>query len=100
MKPPNVVDLPVIIDVHDVMGSMKCSRTTAYRHMRAALGRAPGERVQLRVPLLRMAPLRASAPTLPRQTGPSAQQAPTAGPVPLTRPRTKPRSQSRTRERD
>src|SRR5689334_19276936 len=45
------VAVPLFIDVADVMGSMKCSRSRAYEHMRSALGRKPGERGQSRVPL-------------------------------------------------
>jgi hypothetical protein len=106
MTHSNVVELPLFIDVHDVMRSMKCSRTMAYSHMRAALGRAPGERGQLRVPLyvwhryIRARFDRERAPAPPRQSAPSAQRAPTSSPITVTRPRTKPRSQTRTPERD
>ena len=106
MKQPNVVDLPVFIDVHDVMRSMKCSRTMAYGHMRAALGRAPGERGQLRVPLyvwhryIRARFDRERAPTPPTQTRPSAQRVPASSPIPLTRPRTNRRSQTHSPQRD
>ncbi|MDH5673696.1 MAG: hypothetical protein OEZ06_16190 [Myxococcales bacterium] len=46
-----IAQLPVFIDVHDVMASMKCSRAMAYQHMRRALDRQPGERGQIRVPV-------------------------------------------------
>jgi hypothetical protein len=96
MKPGNVVEIPVFIDVDDVMASMKCSRTMAYVHMRAALGRAPGERGQIRVPVYvwhryvrahfdpEGSP-RACAPKPPAANG-------SASPIPITRPRTKPRT--------
>lgn len=49
----NVVRLPIpaFIDVNDVMRSMKCKKAMAYSHMRKAIGRKPGERGQLRVPI-------------------------------------------------
>jgi len=106
MNSSNVIELPVFVDVHDVMRSMKCSRTMAYGHMRAALGRAPGERGQLRVPLymwhryVRARFDRERVPTPPRQSRPSAQRAPTSGPITLTRPRTKPRTRPQTPDRD
>jgi hypothetical protein len=106
MTHSNVVELPVFIDVHDVMRSMKCSRTMAYGHMRAALGRAPGERGQLRVPLyvwhryVRARFDRERSPASPRRSAPSAQRAPTSSPIAVTRPRTKSRSQTRTPDRD
>jgi hypothetical protein len=105
MNTSKVIELPVFIDVHDVMRSMKCSRTMAYGHMRAALGRAPGERGQLRVPLyvwhryVQARFDRERAPTPARQSGSSAQRAPTSAPIALTRPRTKPRTQTRATSR-
>ena len=98
MKLSNVVELPVFIDVQDVIGSMKCSRTMAYGHMRAALGRAPGERGQLRVPLyvwhryIQARFDRERTPTTPRRVQSSARPTPTSSPIALTRPRTKPRA--------
>jgi hypothetical protein len=47
----SLIAVPLFIDVMDVMRSMKCSRSRAYEHMRAALRRQPGERGQSRVPL-------------------------------------------------
>jgi hypothetical protein len=47
----NVLELPVFVDVTDVMNSMKCSRSAAYEHLRKAGGRLPGQRGQLRVPI-------------------------------------------------
>jgi hypothetical protein len=46
-----VIDIPVFLDVGDVMASMKCTRTTAYAHVRRAVGRMPGARGQLCVPV-------------------------------------------------
>ena len=51
MPDDRAVVVPLFIDVEDVMRSVKCSRSKAYEHMRAALGRQPGERGQSRVPL-------------------------------------------------
>ena len=47
----SLIAVPLFIDVTDVMRSMRCSRSRAYEHMRAALGRQPRERAQSRVPL-------------------------------------------------
>ena len=47
----SLIAVPLFIDVTDVIRSMKCSRSGACEHMRAALGRQPGERGQSRVPL-------------------------------------------------
>lgn len=99
MKHDNVIELPVFIDVHDVMRSMKCSRTMAYSHMRAALSRAPGERGQARVPLyvwLRYVKARfdrESAPATSVRTSLAEQALQSSSPVRVTRPRTKPRRQ-------
>jgi hypothetical protein len=101
VNPPNVIDIPVFIDVHDVMDSMKCSRTTAYAHMRAALRRMPGERGQLRVPVyvwhryVRARFDRADQPeAVPRRARPSGQHVTIPTAIPITRPRTKPRTDS------
>ena len=83
-----VVPIPVFIDVHDVMRTMKCSRSNAYAHMRAAIGRRPGERGQLRVPIYvwqqyverQFEPARAGVRR--------AEQG--ACPIPITQARTKP----------
>lgn len=101
MKPTNIVELPVFIDVHDVMRSMKCSRTMAYGHMRSALGGTAGERGQLRVPLYvwhryvrsRFDPEGGASP---RGTPKPATGEPRSErPIPITRPRTKPQGRVR-----
>jgi len=93
-----IVELPVFIDVHDVMRSMKCSRTMAYGHMRKALGRAPGERGQLRVPVyvwLRYVQRRFDREherPQPGRRASSVKEVTAATAIPITRPRTKPRA--------
>ena len=90
------IAIPLFIDVGDVMGSMKCSRSRAYEHMRAALGRRPGERGQSRVPLYvweryvrqRFDP--EARETLVAST-PNRKAAGTLRPLRITRPRTAPR---------
>lgn len=95
MSTTDVIDLPVFIDVDDVKRSMKCSRTMAYGHMRAALGRKPGERGQLRVPVyvwLRYVQARfdrGRQHDQPKRRATSPAGA--AAPIAITRPRTKPR---------
>jgi hypothetical protein len=98
----DVLDLPVFIDVHDVMQTMKCSRAMAYGHMRAALGRGPGERGQLRVPVYvwhRYVRARFDREASQSRDAEQRERAPTgrtaSGPILVTRPRTKPRSQTR-----
>jgi len=96
MKSSNVVEIPVFVDVDDVRASMKCSRTMAYAHMRAALGRAPGERGQIRVPvyvwrryvLARFDPEARQCPSPLKPRAPKGQP---DGPIQITRPRTRPR---------
>jgi hypothetical protein len=98
MKTSNVMELPVFIDVYDVMRSMKCSRTMAYAHMRSALGRIAGERGQLRVPLYvwhryvltRFDREHGATPSRPASS--PEQETRSTSPIPLTRPRTKPRA--------
>jgi hypothetical protein len=91
------VVVPLFIDVADVMRSMKCSRSRAYEHMRAALGRRPGERGQSRVPLYvweryvreRFDPALREAPATSMQVPKAAG---TLQPLRITRPRTAPRN--------
>lgn len=81
-----VVPIPVFIDVHDVMRTMKCSRTRAYDHMRAAIGREAGERGQLRVPVYVWH--RYVQRTF--EPGGSRRNEEPSGVIPITRARTKP----------
>lgn len=89
--------VPLFIDVEDVMRSMKCSRSRAYEHMRAALGRQPGERGQSRVPVYvweryvrqRFDPEARSAGVEQARTDRRAET--TRVGLRITRPRTKPR---------
>lgn len=85
-----VVPIPIFIDVHDVMASMKCGRATAYAHMRRAIGRKPGERGALRVEVYRWQRYvdslygESSATLTPTKTA-------LRSPLKVTLPRTKPR---------
>jgi hypothetical protein len=95
MKPSNVVEIPVFVDVDDVRASMKCSRTMAYAHMRAALGRTAGERGQIRVPVyVWQRYVQARFDPEARQCRSPAKRTPSIlpdGPIQITRPRTTPR---------
>ena len=51
MGDERVIPIPIFVDVEDVMRTMKCKRATAYVHMRRAVGRKPGQRGLLRVPV-------------------------------------------------
>jgi hypothetical protein len=93
------VVVPLFVDVADVMRSMKCSRSRAYEHMRAALGRQPGERGQSRVPLYvweryvgeRFDPeVRIARAGRMRKEGTTAPRHPA---LRVTRPRTQPRTE-------
>ena len=94
------VVVPLFIDVTDVMRSMKCSRSRAYEHMRAALGRQPGERGQSRVPLYvweRYVRERFDPEARHARVGRAPKEGTTTPRHPglrLTRPRTKPRVES------
>jgi hypothetical protein len=96
MKPSHVIEIPVFIDVNDVQASMKCSRTMAYAHMRAALGRAAGERGQIRVPVYVwhryvQARFDPEGEQRARASRPPPSDGVSGGPISITRPRTKPR---------
>jgi hypothetical protein len=101
MSPHTVIEIPVFLDVQDVMASMKCARTTAYAHMRKALGRLPGARGHLRVPVyvwqryVRMQFDPEAAAARPRFGQRDKRDESATGPIPITRPRTKPRPGSR-----
>jgi len=97
MSSPRLIELPAFVDVHDVMGSMKCSRTTAYAHMRAALQRTPGMRGSIRVPLYvwqRYVQAQFDPESSATHARPTRPAVSVAVPIPITRPRTKPRSGS------
>lgn len=83
-----VIPIPVFIDVKDVMTSMKCSRTTAYAHMRQAIGRRPGERGQLRVPIY-VWQRYVDAMFDPGARRPEPQRPTTPSPLRITRPRSR-----------
>lgn len=92
------VVVPLFIDVGDVMRSMKCSRSRAYEHMRAALGRQPGERGQSRVPLYvweRYVRERFDPEARNARSGRTSQKqtAPRHPALRVTRPRTEPRGE-------
>ncbi|HMJ14092.1 MAG TPA: hypothetical protein VK524_21895 [Polyangiaceae bacterium] len=105
MSSPRMIEIPVFVDVHDVMGSMKCSRTTAYAHMRAALRRAPGVRGHIRVPLYVwqryvQAQFDPESSAHARPIRATKQDVSIAVPIPITRPRTKPWSGSERPKQD
>jgi len=87
MSSGRVVPIPVFIDVRDVMESMKCGRAMAYEHMRRAIGRKPGQRGQLRVPVYVWQ--RYVEITFDPQAGATPPAEPAECPVRITRPRTR-----------
>ncbi len=87
MPPGKIIPIAPFLRVENVMESMQCSRAMAYSHMRRAIGRRPGERGQLRVPL----PVweRYVARLFDPDYKPSEKAATntSVSPVPITRPR-------------
>ena len=88
MSSARVVPIPIFIDVRDVMESMKCGRAMAYEHMRRAIGRKPGERGQLRVPVYVWQ--RYIEITFDPQGSAAPAAEPAECPVRITRPRKRP----------
>lgn len=89
-----VIPIPVFVDVHDVMASMKCSESTAYAHMRAAIDRRPGERGLLRVPVY-VWQRYVEQMFDPNVEGPEPERGTAVCPVRITRPRLKPQRKRR-----